>query len=130
MVLDVELDDAERAAVAKARSVLALASVDQGFDGWATAVVPVTTAVEESGTFTNRDGRVQRYWPARSAPGMARPAWWVAAELRSVVSGRAVPATADASFAALAAVVPAFAGMSYADLGFTGRRAEPAGAAR
>ncbi|MGB7211846.1 MAG: 2Fe-2S iron-sulfur cluster-binding protein [Gemmatimonadales bacterium] len=130
LVIDVELSDAERAAVSKAGAVIALASVDQGFDGWATAVLPVTTTVEESGTFTNRDGRVQRFWPARSAPGMARPAWWVAAELRSVVNGRQVPANADAAFAALAASVPAFAGMSYADLGFTGRRVEPVGAVR
>lgn len=130
VVVDLELDDAERAAVSKAGSVIVLASVDQGFDGWATAVLPVTSAVEESGTYTNRDGRVQRYWAARSAPGMARPAWWVAAELRAVVSGRQAPANAEAAFAALAASVPAFAGMSYADLGFTGRRVEPVGAAR
>ena len=130
LVLDVELGEAERALVAKAGLVVVLATVDQGFDGWATAVLPVTSTVEESGTFTNRDGRVQRYWQARSAPGMARPAWWVAAELRSILTGRQVPVNADAAFAALAASVPAFAGMSYADLGFTGRRAEPVGAAR
>ncbi|HSC58646.1 MAG TPA: 2Fe-2S iron-sulfur cluster-binding protein [Gemmatimonadales bacterium] len=130
VVLDVELDPAERAAVSKAGTVVVLATVDQGFDGWAAAVLPVTNTVEESGTFTNRDGRVQRYWQARSAPGMARPAWWVAAELRAAATGVRAAATPDASFAALAASVPAFAGMSYADLGFTGRRAEPAGAAR
>jgi NADH-quinone oxidoreductase subunit G len=130
LVLDVELSESERALVAKAGLVVALVSVDQGFDGWATAVLPVTSTVEESGTFTNRDGRVQRYWQARSAPGMARPAWWVAAELRSIRTGRPAPANADAAFAALAASVPAFAGMSYADLGFTGRRVEPVGAAR
>jgi hypothetical protein len=61
---------------------------------------------------------------------MARPAWWVAAEARGLASGGQVPGTADDAFAALAASVPGFAGMSYADLGFTGRRAESAGVAR
>jgi NADH-quinone oxidoreductase subunit G len=133
IVLDAELDEAERRALAGAGAVVVLGTVDQGFDGWARAVLPVTNVAEESGTFVNRDGRVQRYWQARSAPGMARPAWWVAAELRSVLTGAAAPASADEAFAALAATVPAFAGMSYADLGLTGRRgagAAPAGAAR
>ena len=44
-------------------------------------VLPVTTMAEENGTYVNRDGRVQRYTQAKSQPGMARPAWWVAGEV-------------------------------------------------
>ena len=38
---------------------------------------PVTTFAEQEGTFTNHAGRVQRFWPALSGPGAARPAWLV-----------------------------------------------------
>ena len=50
-------------------------------------VLPATTKAETEGTFTNYEGRVQRFWPALDAPGMARPPWLVlgalAAELES-----------------------------------------------
>ena len=44
-------------------------------------VLPVTTMAEENGTYVNRDRRLQRYTQAKSQPGMARPAWWVAGEV-------------------------------------------------
>jgi NADH-quinone oxidoreductase subunit G len=84
---------------------------------------------EEHGTWMNVDGRVQRYQQARSAPGMARPAWWVAA---SALEGADGPGTAAEAFAAVAADWPALAGMSYQDLGLSGRvgAGTPAGASR
>ncbi|MFI5234369.1 MAG: 2Fe-2S iron-sulfur cluster-binding protein [Gemmatimonadales bacterium] len=132
LVVDVELSEAERKAVTEAKSVIVFATIDQGFDPWVSAVLPITNVAEESGTFVNRDGRVQRYWQAKSAPGMARPIWWVAAEAHSIATGRAAPGSAEEAFAALAVTVPAFGGMSHADLGFTGRAVEgrTAGAAR
>jgi hypothetical protein len=36
-------------------------------------VLPVTTFAEQEGTFTNFEGRVQRFWPALQAPPLARP---------------------------------------------------------
>src|SRR2546423_8855823 len=47
----------------------------------AEVVLPIANVAEEEGSFVNRDGRVQRYFQAKPAPGMARPAWWVLAEL-------------------------------------------------
>ncbi len=44
-------------------------------------VLPIANVAEEEGSFTNRDGRVQRYSQAKSPPGMARPAAWVLEEL-------------------------------------------------
>ncbi len=44
-------------------------------------VLPLTTMAEENGTYVNRDGRVQLFQQAKGAPGMARPAWWVAGEV-------------------------------------------------
>jgi predicted molibdopterin-dependent oxidoreductase YjgC len=99
-------------------------------------VLPITTMVEENGTFVNRDLRLQRYQQARSQPGMARPAWWVAGELLAGPDPSAsAPSTASEAFELLGERWPVFAGLRYADLGYTGRvlRAEApamAGAAR
>src|SRR6266567_2449933 len=47
----------------------------------AQVVLPIANVAEEEGTFVNRDGRAQRYFQAKPAPGMARPAAWVLGEL-------------------------------------------------
>ncbi len=97
-------------------------------------VLPVTMIAEENGTYVNRDGRAQRYEQAKEQPGMARPAWWIAAEVLAGPGPDAdAPATAAQAFALLGETWPAFAGLSYGDLGFTGRvvsAAAPVGAAR
>jgi len=90
-------------------------------------VLPVTNVAEENGTFVNRDLRVQRYQQARSAPGMARPAWWIAAQLPVDRAGS--PATVAEAFAKVAAGCAELAGMTYADLGLGGRVAAGAPAA-
>jgi NADH-quinone oxidoreductase subunit G len=47
----------------------------------ADVILPIANVAEEEGTFTNRDGRDQRYYQAKPAPGMAQPAAWVLNEL-------------------------------------------------
>jgi NADH-quinone oxidoreductase subunit G len=94
-------------------------------------VLPLANVAEENGTFVNRDGRVQCYRQARSAPGMARPAWWVLGELAAALGVGDAPASAADAFDMLAAEVEAFGGLSHSLLGLhgalLGRRA-PAGA--
>jgi NADH dehydrogenase/NADH:ubiquinone oxidoreductase subunit G len=46
---------------------------------------------EEEGTFVNRDGREQRYFQAKPAPGMAQPAAWVLEQLAQTMGLAAVP---------------------------------------
>jgi NADH-quinone oxidoreductase subunit G len=85
-------------------------------------VLPVTMMAEENGTYVNRDGRAQRYEQAKERPGMAQPAWWIAAEVLAGPGPDAdAPVTAAQAFALLGETWPAFAGLSYGDLGFTGR---------
>src|SRR5881628_3268177 len=86
----------------------------------ALVVLPIANVAEEEGTFVNRDGRVQRYFQAKPAPGMARPAWWVFAELVATLQGGEHVATAADAFGRLAASVDAFRGLSYPQLGFAG----------
>jgi predicted molibdopterin-dependent oxidoreductase YjgC len=86
----------------------------------ADVVLPIANYVEEDGTFTNLRGRVQRFLQARAAPGMARPSWYVLADLCSALGDRQDVLTAAQAFAALASSQPAFAGLSYDTLGLRG----------
>src|SRR5438552_1827946 len=88
----------------------------------AAVALPIANVAEEEGTFVNRDGRVQRYFQAKPAPGMARPAWWVFAELVATLQGGGHVATAADAFDRLAASIEAFCGLSYPQLGFAGPR--------
>jgi NADH-quinone oxidoreductase subunit G len=88
-------------------------------------VLPIANTAEEEGTFVNRDDRVQRYLQARSGPGMARPAWWLLAELETERAD--IPATTADVFAQMAEAVEAFTGLSYSSLGLRGRRTAESG---
>jgi NADH-quinone oxidoreductase subunit G len=83
-------------------------------------VLPVTTHAEGEGTLTNHEGRVQRFWPALRAPGMARPAWLVVGALVAERSGGAVSRAASEAFASLGPSAPAFGGITYDDIGARG----------
>ncbi|HWA57496.1 MAG TPA: 2Fe-2S iron-sulfur cluster-binding protein [Gemmatimonadales bacterium] len=130
VLLDVTLTDAEAALVAGAGALVVLGTTLAQELAGATVVVPVTNVAEENGTFVNRDRRVQRYQQARTAPGMARPAWWIAVEVaaRRAQGGNAGPATAAQAFEAVCGTVPELAGLTYADLGLAGRVAAGAAA--
>jgi len=89
----------------------------------AEVILPIANVAEEDGSFVNREGRVQRYFQAKPAPGMARPAWWVLSELIAALGGGRGErlATAGDAFDRLAGSVEAFRGLSYGQLGFAGR---------
>jgi len=84
-------------------------------------VLPIANIAEEEGTFVNRDGRVQRYWQAKPAPGMAQPAWWVLSEILAALGRGPHLATAADAFDRMAQEVEGFRGLNYAALGFGGR---------
>ncbi len=83
-------------------------------------VLPVTTHAEGEGTFTNFEGRVQRFHAALTPPGMARPAWLILGALASEKSGADLARSAADAFAALGSTVGAFGGISYDDIGTRG----------
>jgi predicted molibdopterin-dependent oxidoreductase YjgC len=86
----------------------------------ARVILPIANMAEEDGTFVNRDRRVQRFFQAKAAPGMARPAWWVLSEiLRGLGRGESL-ASAEEAFDLLAQVEAGFAGLSYSSVGFRG----------
>jgi NADH-quinone oxidoreductase subunit G len=122
LVLDAELDDVEVAGLAGAGAVAILHTVDDDRLKSAVLLLPVTSMAEENGTYLNRDGRAQRFTQAKASPGMARPIWWVLSEAWARLSaGREAAATPAEAFGDLAAMVPDLDGLSYAELGLTGR---------
>jgi predicted molibdopterin-dependent oxidoreductase YjgC len=86
-------------------------------------VLPSAAYVERDGTFTNFEGRVQRFRAALTPLGEARPDWEILTRLGVGLAApdRAFAAErAEHAFAELVAGVPAFAGMSYRALGDSG----------
>jgi NADH-quinone oxidoreductase subunit G len=83
-------------------------------------LLPLTSFAEQEGTFTNFEGRVQRFWPALTPPPMARPAWQVLGVVLAGLEDGAAPATAGDAFLRLADLYDPFGGLSYPMLGTHG----------
>jgi NADH-quinone oxidoreductase subunit G len=84
------------------------------------AVLPIANVAEEEGTLTNLRGRVQRFLQAKAAPGLARPSWFVLADLLGAIGEQAPFMMASAVFDALAVSERPFAGLSYDRLALRG----------
>jgi NADH-quinone oxidoreductase subunit G len=129
VVLDADLSEADQSQLAAAPgSLVVLGTVwPEGLRN-AELVLPITNMAEENGTYVNRDRRIQRYGQAKSQPGMARPAWWVAGEvLAGPGPSRSAPGTAADAFALLGERWPVFAGLTHPDLGYSGRVVDSSG---
>jgi NADH dehydrogenase/NADH:ubiquinone oxidoreductase subunit G len=120
VVLDSETGDFPLPSLGGGAKVIYLGTVLRDAARAADVVLPIANVTEEDGSFVNRDKRVQRYFQAKSAPGMARPAWWVAGELLSEMGKGDAPADAADAFARMASAVNDFGGLSYAGLGAQG----------
>jgi predicted molibdopterin-dependent oxidoreductase YjgC len=87
-------------------------------------VLPSATWVEREGTFTNFEGRVQRFWKALEPLGASLPDWEIIGRIGGAVGLDTPPARAEDCFKVLAARVPAFAGLSYRELRDSGKLVE------
>jgi NADH-quinone oxidoreductase subunit G len=86
-------------------------------------VVPSAAYVERDGTFTNFEGRVQRFRTALDPLGEARPDWLILSMIGKALGFQDPVFSAERAeqvFNALAAAVPAFTGMTYRGIGDTG----------
>jgi NADH-quinone oxidoreductase subunit G len=86
----------------------------------AAVALPLATVLEEEGTLTNLRGRVQRFLQAKAAPGVARPSWYVLADLLAACGGAGDFLLPEAVFEALATTHDGFRGLSYGSLGLQG----------
>ncbi len=83
--------------------------------------LPAAAYPEREGTYTNFQGRVQRFREAFPPLGHARPDWEILGRVLQEARGASRPARAEDCFLDLAAAVPAFAGLTYRALGDTGQ---------
>ena len=87
-------------------------------------LLPGCAHAEKRGTFVNVKGRVQKFMKAVEAPGDARPEWEFLHELVHHVTGRNGFSTIEGLFNQMAAEVPGFAGLNWAQLGDAGVTAQ------
>ena len=119
-VLDETLDGVSADVLDKAAQVVYVGTSLPDCARGADVVLPITNVAEEDGSFMNRDCRVQRYLQAKSAPGMARPAWWVLSEIMAQMGDGEPFTDASQAFDAIGEEVSAIAGLSYDQLVYGG----------
>ena len=83
-------------------------------------VLPITLFSEQEGTFTNYEGRVQRFWPAIQGPPLARPAWQILGVILAGLDDGTAPASAADAFTRIGTWFDEFAGLSYDTIGSRG----------
>ena len=120
IVLGDELPDFGEAFGRERAVYLYLGSYEAQGAASADVVLPVATFAEREGTFTNFEGRVQRFWPGLDAPGASRPAWWALFALRAALTGDGAVGTVDEAFREVTRLVPALGGMTLEALGTEG----------
>jgi NADH-quinone oxidoreductase subunit G len=120
VIADHALTDAELAAAGRASVVIVVGTTMPVGLTNVEAVLPITNFSEEEGTFTNLRGRVQRFLQAKAAPGLARPSWFVLADLLASLGETTNYFVPSDVFAALAASHAEFAGLTYDTLGLRG----------
>jgi NADH-quinone oxidoreductase subunit G len=120
VIADADLAESDLPALAKAAVTVVIGTALPANLPKADIILPIANVVEEEGTLTNLRGRVQRFLQAKAAPGMARPSWYVLADLLVAMGESAGYFVAADVFTALSAAEPAFAGLSYDTLGLRG----------
>ena len=83
-------------------------------------LLPGCAHAEKRGTFTNTRGRVQKFMKAVEPPGDAWPEWEFLRDLVYTVTGQDGFLTIEGLFNEMAKEVPAFNGLTWANLGETG----------
>jgi NADH-quinone oxidoreductase subunit G len=114
--------EAWKRALAAADHVVCFSTFETATTAMADVVFPLETHAEKDGTVTHPDGRLQRVRPSASRPGDIRPNWGVLAELSLTLDHDTGVSSQPSAFAALAAEVPFYAGITDSDIGGRGIR--------
>jgi len=115
--------EAEVVAALKALDCLIFQATNaNGVSPHAQLVLPSATYAESEGTYTNFQGRVQRFRKALDPLGESLPDWEILSRVAQALGLGVRPARAEECFKALAQSVPAFAGLTYRSLGDTGQQ--------
>lgn len=73
---------------------------------FADVIFPAAAIAERAGSYTNTDRLVQWTDPVLTAPGEARPDWWITGEIAKRMGATWPPASPDALFDEMASLVP------------------------
>jgi len=84
-------------------------------------LLPGCAHAEKRGSFTNAQGRVQKFLKAVEPPGQARPESEFLVELVRAVTGEQFPQTVEGLFNRMAKETVAFQGITWAGLGDLGQ---------
>ncbi len=114
--------EAWKRALAAADHIVAFSTFENATTAMADVVLPLETHAEKDGTVSHPDGRLQRVRPSAPRPGNIRPNWGVLAELSLALGHDTGVSSQPSAFAALAASVPFYAGITDADIGGRGIR--------
>ncbi len=88
---------------------------------FADVILPATTQLEKVGTYTNSDRRVQVGRKALESPGQAREDWRIVSDLSTAFGYRMTYESPAQVFEEFTALAPSYAGMTYENLGLTGK---------
>ena len=88
---------------------------------FADVILPATTALEKDGTYTNTDRRVQIGRKVLEPPGQARPDWWITCRIATRMGYPMEYAHPSEIFEELVTLSPSLRGLSYDNLGDTGK---------
>jgi NADH-quinone oxidoreductase subunit G len=102
--------DLARRALAGAGRVISIDTFGSASTQLADVVLPAAAFGEQSGTTTNLEGRVSRVNQKVTPCGTSRPDWMIAVELAASLGHDLGVSSVDDVTAAIAALVPAFAG--------------------
>ncbi len=124
IVMGDELRDVSKGFGGRASFYLYLGSYPTHGARAADVILPITTFAEQEGSFTNFEGRVQRFWPGLQAPGLALSAWRVLGALAAALSeGENAPNGADQAFSRFSELAPEFRGLNFGAIGTLGAKA-------
>ena len=106
--------------LAKLQNLIVCDIADNETTNLAHYVLPGCAHAEKRGSFTNTKGRVQKFLQAIQPPGDARAEWDFLHDLVYNVTGKNGFLTIEGLFNEMAKDVPAFNGLTWANLGDTG----------
>lgn len=87
---------------------------------YANLILPGASYAEKDGTFTNVQDRVQRIWPAFFPLGESKMDWEILTTIAKKLGTELGCRKSEDIFNAIAATIPAFAGMTYKEIGDQG----------
>ncbi len=120
IVADHDVSGVDAGVIKRAKALIVIGTALDKSLAHADVVLPIANMAEEEGSYTNLRGRVQRFFQAKAAPGMARPSWFVLADVAAALGiAKATWAPGDV-FASLAQTHAHFGGMTWEGLGLKG----------